>query len=73
LKCEWTWGSSLNEIFGGFINDVYIACFSEKRDLLSQWRGYGANGEGYVIGIDPCSIEVQNEFINNSTFGVVIT
>ena len=30
---------------------VYVACFCEKGDLLSQWRGYGASGGGYAIGV----------------------
>lgn len=32
--------------------DVYVVCFCEDDDLLSQWRGYGNNGAGYAIGID---------------------
>lgn len=28
----------------------YCACFSEARDLLSQWRGYADNGRGVAIG-----------------------
>jgi hypothetical protein len=32
---------------------VYICCFCEKGDLLSQWRGYAANGGGVAIEIDP--------------------
>jgi hypothetical protein len=28
---------------------VYVACFCEDGDLLSQWRGYGASG-GFAIG-----------------------
>ena len=28
---------------------VYVACFCEHSDLLSQWRGYGSSG-GYAIG-----------------------
>jgi hypothetical protein len=27
---------------------VYVACFCEKDDLLSQWRGYGAD-QGYAV------------------------
>ena len=27
--------------------DVYICCFCLQDDLLSQWRGYGANGSGH--------------------------
>ncbi|HEY3570853.1 MAG TPA: DUF2971 domain-containing protein [Thermoanaerobaculia bacterium] len=32
---------------------VYICCFCEKGNLLSQWRGYSANGTGVAIGLDP--------------------
>jgi hypothetical protein len=28
---------------------VYICCFCEKDNLLSQWRGYGANGAGVSL------------------------
>lgn len=31
---------------------VYICCFCQKDDLLSQWRGYGANGGGVSIAFD---------------------
>jgi len=30
---------------------MFIACFCEDGDLLSQWRGYGAD-QGYAIGFD---------------------
>lgn len=29
---------------------LYAACFSEEKDLLSQWRGYANNGAGVAIG-----------------------
>ena len=32
---------------------VYICCFCEKDNLLSQWRGYGANGVGVSVEIQP--------------------
>ena len=32
---------------------VYVSCFCEDGDLLSQWRGYGRAGGGYAIGIEP--------------------
>jgi hypothetical protein len=32
---------------------VYICCFCESSNLLSQWRGYGANGTGVCIAFDP--------------------
>jgi hypothetical protein len=28
----------------------YVCSFSEKSDLLSQWRGYSKNGSGYSLG-----------------------
>jgi hypothetical protein len=30
---------------------VYICCFCEEGNLLSQWRGYGANGTGIAIEV----------------------
>ena len=34
------------------IADIYIACFCEDGDLLSQWRAYAAHGEGFAIGFN---------------------
>jgi hypothetical protein len=31
---------------------VYALCFSERRDQLSQWRGYTPHGRGICLGID---------------------
>jgi hypothetical protein len=32
---------------------VYICCFCERDNLLSQWRGYGANGSGVSLQFAP--------------------
>jgi hypothetical protein len=32
--------------------NLFVACFSEKPDLLSQWRAYCPNGNGYSIGFE---------------------
>lgn len=32
--------------------DVFVSCFCQEGDLLSQWRGYAQAGEGYSIGMD---------------------
>jgi hypothetical protein len=32
--------------------DVFLACFCENGDLLSQWRGYPSTGGGYAIGFN---------------------
>jgi Protein of unknown function (DUF2971) len=29
-----------------------VSCFCSEGDLLSQWRGYGAQGGGFAIGFD---------------------
>lgn len=44
---------------------VFIACFCEDGDLLSQWRGYGAD-QGYAIGFDTARLQSLNlgELIN---------
>jgi hypothetical protein len=31
---------------------LYVSCFCEAGNLLSQWRGYGAGGGGFAIGFD---------------------
>ena len=31
--------------------DVYVSCFCEHGDLLSQWRGYPSSGGGYALGL----------------------
>ena len=31
----------------------HIACFSARKDSLSQWRAYADNGAGYAIGLNP--------------------
>lgn len=33
--------------------DLFVSCFCGKDDLLSQWRGYGAQGGGYSVGFNP--------------------
>ena len=32
--------------------NIYVACFCENSDLLSQWRGYGVEGGGYCMGMN---------------------
>lgn len=31
-------------------NEIFVSCFCAKGDLLSQWKGYGAQGSGFSIG-----------------------
>jgi hypothetical protein len=41
------------ELDGPTPESVYICCFCQSGDLLSQWRGYGANGAGVSLSFDP--------------------
>ena len=36
---------------------TYVVCFSEERDLLSQWRGYANDAQGVAIGFDFTMLE----------------
>ncbi|HVN58747.1 MAG TPA: DUF2971 domain-containing protein [Bacteroidales bacterium] len=36
---------------------VYICCFCERNNLLSQWRSYGENGTGVSIGFNPTGFQ----------------
>src|SRR5579884_1744943 len=32
---------------------VHIVCFCQDPNLLSQWRAYGADGDGFALGFSP--------------------
>lgn len=34
------------------LDDVYVCCFCDSPNQLSQWRGYGANGSGVELEIE---------------------
>lgn len=38
--------------------DVFVVCFCESADLLSQWRGYGRRG-GYAIEFNPAALAAK--------------
>lgn len=40
--------------------DVFLACFSRKRDDLGQWRAYGDNGRGFAIGFAPPMFAIED-------------
>ena len=54
------------KFFSGNIEKVMCLgiCFSEKRDLLSQWRGYADDGSGVCIGF-PMSL-FEDYFVSSS-------
>lgn len=51
-------------------NDIilYAICFSEERDLLSQWRGYANNGTGVAIGFSKDILDSVNTELYGLTF-----
>lgn len=56
------------------LENIYVACFCTNGDLLSQWRGYGNNGEGYSIGFNTfhTDFSINREHSNCTTFLKVI-
>src|ERR1700684_413334 len=46
------YGHSMLRGLSEWLYDVYVACFCENGDLLSQWRGYPRTGGGYSLGFD---------------------
>lgn len=47
--------------------EFFVCCFSEKSDLLSQWRGYADDGNGVSIGFDKEIIDNFVKLIDNRT------
>ena len=45
----WKTGCKVNEVSDHLIL-TYVACFPERKDCLSQWRGYADDGKGISIG-----------------------
>jgi len=48
--------------------DCCALCLSSEGDLLSQWRGYAANGSGFSIGFDGDDLN-RLEMPNQEAFG----
>lgn len=48
--------------------DCCALCLSSEGDLLSQWRGYAANGSGFSIGFDANDLS-RLEMPNQDAFG----
>jgi hypothetical protein len=44
--------TALARLRAGRIPNTYAACFCEKSDLLSQWRGYGGAEQGVAIAFN---------------------
>lgn len=47
---------SVIDPFGG-PQELFVACFCTKSDLLSQWRAYGPGGDGFALGFDTGALQ----------------
>jgi hypothetical protein len=47
----------VKEIEGGRMLNTYAACFCERSDVLSQWRGYGGSEQGVCLVFDRVGLE----------------
>lgn len=60
--------NEMSNYAGRTSSDIYVTCFSEERDLLSQWRAYCPSGGGYVIGVSSNQLHMvssqQNFFLS---------
>ncbi len=55
------WREAIGDVVGrleaGELPNTYAACFCERSDLLSQWRGYGGNEQGVCLVFDRSGLE----------------
>jgi hypothetical protein len=51
---------------------IFLVCFSEVGDLLSQWRAYADDGRGYAIGFDFERLSQRRSPVGRSFSGKVI-
>jgi len=49
---------------GNLAEEQYVACFSERGDGLSQWRGYGKSIGGYSLGFPFAHLGAIEQAIN---------
>jgi len=38
------------------LSETYVACFTEARDDLNQWRGYGGSADRYCLGLNSATL-----------------
>jgi hypothetical protein len=53
-KSQWSKAlrAAVSQLKGGEMPNTYAACFCERSDVLSQWRGYGGSEQGIAITFD---------------------
>ncbi len=68
----WKTGCKVNEV-SDHLMLTYVACFSERKDCLSQWRGYADDGKGISIGFCKKMLESLPKIMHhNLSFSKVI-
>ncbi|GHA50837.1 hypothetical protein GCM10008927_15110 [Amylibacter ulvae] len=58
--------SLFDKVFSRSGLDLLSMCFSEERDLLSQWRGYASDAEGICIGFSTQKLS-ELEYCDNGS------
>lgn len=59
-----------DDVWRHFVDNTsprYIACFSKRKDSLSQWRAYAQDGEGVAIGFDEEKFGAEGKHIHYNT------
>lgn len=63
----------VDRFFEDLSKNFYVICFSEKRDLLSQWDRYADNAKGIAIGFNTRHfVKLQIETGSQYIFGKII-
>ena len=62
-------GLTKKEIFS--IINVYVLCFSERKDNLNMWRGYGDGYNSIVIDYNTVDLEMYEEITGVSLIGKI--
>ena len=57
---------------GVWVEEYFLACFSERGDGLGQWRGYGKSIGGYSLGFPFEHLQAIEEAINRKQVGQTI-
>jgi len=61
--------TELNETLDAGRVDLYVSCFCDSGDLLSQWRAYAAQGAGYALEFDWNKIQKKCAAMGNAIPG----
>jgi hypothetical protein len=63
------------QIENGRLPNTYAACFCEKSDLLSQWRGYGGKEQGVCLVFEARGLEAmrhgKRSFLSPVQYGLI--